>query len=48
MNIKNNKLYQTVLFEEVGGWEYQLGIRLTQSNLGLAVAELGKIPLLYI
>ena len=45
---KEQKLYQTVLFVEVGGWEYQLGIRLTQSSLGLAVAELGKIPLLYI
>ena len=49
-NIKNNKLYKTIFFVEVGGWEDQLGIRLTQQSWGLSVAwaELGKIPLSYI
>ena len=41
------KIYQTVLFVELGGWEDQLGIMLTQPSWGLAVAELGKIPLIY-
>ena len=46
-NIKNNKLYQTIFFVEVGGWEDKLEISLTQQSWGLSVAwaELGKIPL---
>ena len=49
-NIKNNKSYKTIFFVEVGGWEDQLGIRLTQQSWGFSVAwaELGKIPLSYI
>ena len=46
-NIKNKKLYQTIFFVEVGGWEDKLEISLTQQSWGLSVAwaELGKIPL---